>query len=124
MGKICKILCKCGYTKKLYVGGGLAACNINMVNMVFSEEKLKQFNSYYKNNEVKGFFVENELALCGKCKEIITVAVLRAELTDNRKLKIVNDCPKCNEKVKVLSELGVCPKCGEKMMEQDVGDWD
>lgn len=124
MGKVCRISCKCGYTKELYIGGGLAACNINMVNMVFSKEKLKEFNSYYKNNEVKGFFVENVLAICEKCKEIITVAVLKFELTDNRKLEIINDCSECNEKVRTLSELCVCPKCGGRMMEQDIGDWD
>lgn len=124
MGKVCKISCKCGYTKELYIGGGLAACNINMVNMVFSQEKLKEFNSYYKDNEVKGFFVENELSICEKCKEIITVAVLNFGLTNTKKLKIINECPECNEKVKILSELGACPKCGKKMIQQDIGDWD
>ena len=42
MGKIYKISCKCGYVKELYIGGGLASCNINMVNRVFLEEKRKE----------------------------------------------------------------------------------
>lgn len=124
MGRICRISCKCGYTKKLCIGGGLAACNINMVNMVLSEEKLKEFNDYYKKNEIKSFFVENELSFCSKCKEIITVAVLRAELINGKRLEIINNCSKCNSKVKVLGDFIICPKCGEKMLTQDIGDWD
>jgi hypothetical protein len=124
MGKSYEISCVCGYKKKLNIGGGLASCNINTVNRVFSEEKLREFNEYYNNNEVVSFLVENELSQCNKCREVMTVAVLRVKLTNNRNLIIINDCPKCNGNLQILNELPMCPKCGEKMTEKEIGDWD
>lgn len=124
MGSIYKLSCTCGYSKQLNVGGGLASCNINTVNMMFSNDKLKAFNRYYKNKEVKSFFIENELSLCNECKEIITIAVLRFELIDNKKMQIINKCFMCNNKVQILSDLVTCPKCGKVMIKEDIGDWD
>lgn len=124
MGKICRISCKCGYVKELYIGGGLASCNINMVNRVFLEEKRKEFNIYHKNKEVQSFFVENELSLCDKCKEIMTIAVLKAQLSNNRKLEIINDCPICSNKIQILNDSVICPKCGQEMIKKEIGDWD
>lgn len=124
MGEIHKISCKCGYEKELYIGGGLASCNINMVNRVFLEEKLKEFNIYYKNKEVKSFLVENELSLCGKCKEIMTIAVLKVQLANNRKLEIINDCPTCSNKIQILNDFRICPKCGKQMVDEEIGSWD
>lgn len=124
MGKICEISCQCGYTKKLYIGEGLAACNINMVNVVFPEETLKSFNNYYRNKEIKSFFTENKLSFCDRCKEIMTVAVLTVELTSGKKIKFINGCTKCGNKVRILDNLSLCPKCGKKIIKRDIGHWD
>lgn len=124
MGKIYKISCKCGYEKKLYIGGGLASCNINMVNRVFLEEKRKEFDHYNNNKEVQSFFVENELSFCDKCKEIMTIAVLKAQLINNRKLKIVNDCHTCNNKIQILNDIYMCPRCSQEIIKEEIGDWD
>lgn len=124
MGETYKISCKCGYVKELNIGGGLAACNINIINKVLLEKKCKEFNTYYKNKEVQNFFVENELSLCDKCKEIMTIAVLKAQLTNNRKLVIINDCPVCSSKIQMINDSIMCPKCGRKMIKEQSGHWD
>lgn len=124
MGETYKISCKCGYIKELNIGGGLAACNIEMIHKVFLEEKRKEFNTYYKNNEVQSFFAENELSLCDKCKEIMTIAVLKIQLTNNRKFAIINDCSACGNKIQIIKDSIMCPKCGRKMMKEQSGHWD
>ena len=124
MGSIYKISCDCGYEKQLNIGGGIASCSLSTVNRMFSDEELKEFNSYYKNNKVKSFFVENELAFCNKCKEIMTVAVLRVELISNEKIQIVSKCLICSNEVQILGDSVVCPKCGQEITKEDIGDWD
>lgn len=124
MGSTYKISCKCGYGKQLNVGGGLASCNLNTVNRMFLDEELKEFNSYYNNTKVKSFSVENELSLCNKCNEIITVAVLRVELINNKKIQIVSKCLMCSNETQIFGDSVICPKCGQEMIKEDIGDWD
>lgn len=124
MGEIYKISCNCGYIRELNIGGGLAACNIDMVNRVFSEAKRNEFNTKYINKEVQSFLVENDLCICDKCREIMTTAVLRVELADNKKLQIKNDCPVCSSKMRIITDSPKCPKCGQKMMKEEIGHWD
>jgi hypothetical protein len=124
MGETYKVSCKCGYTKELNTGSGLALCNINMVNKLFAEEKRQVFNTFVNREEVQSFNIENELSLCSKCKEIITVCVLKFQLTNNRKYEIINNCPICRNKVKIINDLTICPKCGQKMFKGKIGHWD
>jgi len=124
MGSIYRISCNCGYEKQLNVGGGLASCSLNTVNRMFSDEELKAFNSYYRNEEVKSFLIENELSFCDKCKEIMTVPVLRAELINNKKIQIVGKCLTCNDGIQILGDSVICPKCGKEMIKEDIGNWD
>lgn len=124
MGQIYRISCKCGYEKEAYIGGGISACNISMVNRVFSDEKCKEFNNYYGNKEVKSFFVENKLAYCESCKEVITMASLEVTLINGMKLRIINDCHVCGNKIEILEESIMCPKCGEEMVKTEIGQWD
>jgi len=124
VGETYRLSCKCGYAKELNLGGGLAACNINMVTRVFLEEKLKEFNTYYINKEVQSFLVENELSLCDKCKKIMITAVLKVQLTNNKKLQIINDCPSCSNKIRIITDSPMCPKCGQEMIKEEIGQWD
>lgn len=124
MGKIYKISCKCGYSKKVFIGAGLSSCSINTVNRVFSEEKSSEFNNYYNNKEVKSFIVENELSYCKKCNDIMSVEVLKAQLTNHKELVIINDCPTCSNKVQILKNINSCPICNEKLDKDEVGRWD
>jgi hypothetical protein len=124
MGDIYKLSCTCGYAKELNVGGGLASCNVNMINKVFSEDRRAKFDTYLKNNEIQSFLIENEISVCEECKEVMTIAVLRIQLTNNRKLEIVNDCPLCGNKAHIINYLAVCPKCGRKINVKEIGHWD
>jgi|GEM_PF-4835497 len=123
MGETYRISSECGYTKELDIGGGLAACDIDMVNKVFSEEKLIEFKNHYSNREIKSFLLENALAFCDKCKEIMTVSALTAQLIDSEKLVIINDCPSCGNRIQII-DTPFCPKCGKKMIMEEIGHWD
>lgn len=124
MGEIYKLSCKCGYKKELNTGGGLASCTINTVNRVFSEEKRKDFDIYYKNNDVQNFSVENELSYCDKCKEIMSIAVLKIQLINNINFAIAKDCPVCGNKIRIINNFSICPKCGRKIAMKEIGNWD
>lgn len=124
MGETYKISCKCGYVRELNIGGGLAACNINMVNRVFLEEKRNEFSAYYIKKEIQSFLVENELSLCENCREIMTTAVLKVQLINNKKLQIINDCPSCSNKMRIIPDSPMCPKCGQEMIKEEIGHWD
>jgi rubrerythrin len=124
MGEIYRISCRCGYERELNIGGGLASGNLNMVNRIFSKERLMAFTANYKNNRIKNFVIDNKLSFCDKCKEIMATAVLDVLLTDNQKIEIINDCSVCGNRIQILNDLPKCPKCGQKMSKQEIGNWD
>lgn len=124
MGQIYKVSCKCGYEKRLSLGGGLSSINIRRIRMMFSEEKLKEFNKAIKEDKMKRFFMTSEAAFCDKCKEIIQIARLNYELKNGEKFEIVNECPTCGSKVKILNKEYKCPVCNNSIKIEAEGFWD
>lgn len=124
MGDILKLSCPCGYSKELFTGVGLASCSIQMVNSVFPEDKRAEFDKYYGSNEVKSFYVANEPSFCAHCKEIMAVSVIKAQLVNDKTIKIVNDCPTCGHAVELLSTPYHCPLCSKELIRERVGRWD
>lgn len=124
MGDICQLSCECGYSIDLYVGVGFASSKLNTLRRVFSEEERKDFEKYYNNNEVESFYITFKPSFCEKCKEIMTVAVLKVRLTNNRELEIVKNCSACNSKVQILHDSYKCPKCNKELHEELIGVWD
>ena len=125
MGMIVKISCKCGYSKKLYCGAGIAACNINMLNKLFPSQIISEFEEYKSKDMVKTFIMENEITYCKQCKDINTTCVLKYELQDGKKIERINKCNRCYGDVEILDYNNLlCPNCANKLLIQEVGSWD
>jgi DNA-directed RNA polymerase subunit RPC12/RpoP len=124
VGDIYKLSCECGYETQLNIGGGLLSSNIRTVNKIFSEEQLKEFNKYYINGEVTSFFVKNEVCLCNNCKEIMSIPVLKFQLSNNKKFQIANICSNCSNNIQISKDTLKCPKCSKVLLKQKIGLWD
>jgi Zn finger protein HypA/HybF involved in hydrogenase expression len=124
LGDIYKISSDCGYSKDLFLGAGLASINIKTVNRVFSAEKRKDFDNHFNKGEVQSFTIMNEACYCDKCEDIMAIAVLKVQLTDNSEFDIINDCPNCGNKIQIQNNVYICPKCNKEMTIKKVGHWD
>jgi len=126
MGEIRRGICpQCGYEKELHVGAGIAAINVSMIEGLFPAEIMAEFKAKKAAGEVKGFLLEQVPAMCGECKELLTVPFFHYELTNGEKKKYLMACSKCARPVEVLGAGAVsCPKCGAEMEFLPGGDWD
>lgn len=125
MGDIRKYVCKCGYEKELFAGGGLGGCNISHIANFFPKE-VKVFQKEREEGRVRQYIMENEISYCGQCQDIYALPAFSYKRTDGYTCHFASACPVCAGSVtRVEDEENIaCPKCGKKMEYMVLGDWD
>lgn len=123
MGDIVHFSCDCGYSKELFLGGGMMSCNRMQISRFFPQE-MSEFIKEYENGEIGSYCMETELAICKNCNELEAVEVFR--YTNKKGLQeFYKECKCCNNKVQIIKEDNVvCPKCEAILKKQIVGHWD
>ncbi len=103
----------CGYEKQLDLGGGLNAINKEFISRVFPDADFSGIGRP---------IMENALAVCGRCREIMAVPVLK-DMDTGKVIKKL-PCPLCNGEADLAEEPVKCPQCGSPMESFPAGNWD
>lgn len=125
MGVLEKATCKvCGRSWRYKTGCGVNHWDLKVVLEMFSDEVKAQVNEWASGKDMPLFQFDYHRAVCGKCKAVVGVPVLKL-FPENT--QYVVDCENCGGKVSVSEEtksLG-CPECGGEPLEVcKEGLWD
>lgn len=125
MGDIRKYICKCGYEKELFAGGGMNGCNMHHIAEYFPEAA-KAFQKERDEGRAVQYIMENEISYCEQCQEIYALPAFSYRRKDGYICHFASACPVCGGSVSRVEdeENTACPKCGRKMGYLPLGDWD
>lgn len=125
MGEIRRYICSCGYEKEVSVGAGLSGCSIPAIKRFFPEDT-SLFLKEKEAGNVTSFLLENALASCDYCCELVTVPYFHYHLSNRQKRSFFSGCPNCKKMLFPIEDTThiSCPKCGKEMNYIEVGDWD
>lgn len=140
MGEIRTYRCECGYTQKLFEGGGILSANPILIEKLFPE-KIKEFQSLKESGLLHHFCVTHKPYICTSCQELMTIPVLLYEVKGQEEKEYTRKlCPKCAKSLFLPRYSGapgsgkshspapsakiICPKCQQPMEVQLTGHWD
>lgn len=125
MGEIKKYMCKCGYSKDIFSGGGLLGCNTDYIGKFFPDE-IKRFRKEQDAGQILSYFMENRLFLCPQCQDIMALPVFIYTRENGHTSRFMGACAECGGYAEQIEdeENVKCPKCGQNLSYMKVGNWD
>lgn len=124
MGEINKVVCtSCKRKWQCMIGCGLSHALLQRVIREFPQETGEKIIE--EAGEADPLFAfEYRLSVCGGCKNVVSVPVLKLE---EREEEYVGPCPVCQGEVSLIADIdeAVCPVCNSKALEAETeGHWD
>ncbi len=113
----------CGYHARVFTGSGLKDCERSTA-MAIAKCGVKM---RMELNQSQSFQIDRKLAICGKCKEIVTAATVCYETEDGQQKIIPAVCPECEGPLVIpplTAEKVPCPVCGTPVTFEKKGHWD
>ena len=125
MGSIERTSCKmCGRSWQYKTGCGVNHWNLEVVLDLFDESVKTQVKSWMNGKATPLFQFDYHGALCGVCKAVVDVPVLKL-FPENT--VYTGKCEGCGSEVSILDNIKEenCPECGGKSLENfREGLWD
>ena len=128
MGEIFHISCaNCGFEKNIKTGAGLMSICADVVEQNLQGEDLKQWQELQREENVRSFSWQYEMAYCSACKEMQSCFVVDIHTKNGEKITLGGRCNKCHAKLEMfLHEQDItCPQCGYSGANRQLtGRWD
>ena len=125
MGVIRQLKCpSCHKEWQLCLGHGMRHGVLGRAMEAFSEDLQKKIVEEAQGGQLPLFHFNYKAAVCGRCRRVVAVPVLRLIETGQ---VFVGECPDCGGVVRVPEEGSpiICPSCGSgELDELDTGHWD
>lgn len=125
MGIIQEFKCSsCHEIWKLRTGHGRMHATLKQVLKAFSPDIQKRILANINHEEEPLFHFNYCVAVCPKCKQLITVPVLTFFETGRT---YISRCPNCNNIAEILKDDSntICPKCQKVRLDmEELGHWD
>lgn len=124
MGVVCMAECeKCGYSKRLFVGGGRMDCMPQHFIKELSEAVQKKLEQALAEGALR-MSINRLPCVCEDCGEIYAIPIITYTLNDE-KHEISGVCPKCSSNNnKIAENTARCPVCEADIKIKEVGLWD
>ena len=124
MGVVYRAECKnCGYSKRLFAGGGRNDCMPPKIGRELSEEKQALLKEIISNG-AKRVIINRIICACKDCGEIYALPIVSYTL-DGEQHELKGDCPKCSsENAKAVENNVPCPICKAEITLTQAGLWD
>tara|TARA_B100000315_G_C14547437_1_gene573961 strand:+ start:544 stop:900 length:357 start_codon:yes stop_codon:yes gene_type:complete len=118
MGSIVNAVCKCGYEKELFIGGGMS-----------NFETVCHFPSYCQNcNDLVQTNLYEKTVKCPQCKSEKVVAYDQKELISKLGMKVVccwNTFEELGRVIALTNGNYLCPSCSNNRLKfYKAGNWD
>lgn len=133
MGEIINVRCKtCHREWQCFTGNGLLHGKKENILAAFSEERRSLAEGLIAKSGIPAYDFCYRLAVCGHCRNVVAVPVLRAADSEE---SCVGLCPVCGEKIQNLcreeqdveewTKKIACPDCKRKTLQAEEGGyWD
>jgi DNA-directed RNA polymerase subunit RPC12/RpoP len=126
MGEVYSYECKCKYKKKLEIGAGMWSINRERIRQLCPDDVMAEFDVAESEKNVTSYLLENALASCASCRQLIVVPYFHYETKSGEKKEYWGKCTRCGDKPLIWQDYEHvrCPRCGEEMSRRQVGQWD
>ena len=125
MGMIRQLTCpSCHKTWQICTGHGMRHGTLGRVMEVFSEDIQREIAAGAAGGWLPLFHFDYRTAICGQCRDVVAVPVLRLIEKDQT---YVGTCPVCGGEAEIFADDSpiTCPSCqGGLLKIQESGRWD
>ena len=125
MGEIVKVTCRaCGQSWQCQRGCGVGHARLKNVITYFNDRTQAEIQEWAQGEDYPLFDFDFQPAGCEKCRDIVSVPVLRLGKLEK---DYIGECPKCGGVIKreKMPPTLTCPICGKQEFEiQREGLWD
>lgn len=126
MGQIIQVHCgRCGFEKKLYVGGGLADCEMETIMAALPEREQRVLDVAVREGASQ-ISITRRLCVCSSCGAVYALPVVSCILKGQQG-ELYGVCPQCGESGNAEweeDEALPCPVCRNGLTRQQTGHWD